>query len=670
MRKIKKLLEPIKIADMEVKNRFFMSPMGNSLGERDCMAGDRIIAYFAERAKGGVGLIDVVCFYEDFGYSMPLGLSLNGAKYLPGLKRLTDAIHVYGTKVFAQLMHQGSSAPSVWLGHQAVSASEVRSGLTGEVPRALTIDEIKQTIENLAEGAYWAKEGGFDGVEAIAQGGYLINQFLSPVTNKRTDEYGGDLEGRIRFPVELIKRIRERVGPGYPISLRICGDDFMPGGNRQEDIKAIVQIMEKVGVDVINVAAGWHQCHVPLITMGVPRGHYVYLAQGIKEVVGVPVISAHRNNDPFLAEQALLDHRADMISMGRPLLADPELPNKVAEGRFKEIRMCIACNNCFPAGEMMDGLIPECAINAAVGREKERQLVPAKKRKKVIVVGAGPGGLEAARVLAIRGHKVILYEREERLGGQLNLAAIPPERGEQASLLDYFSNEMERLGVDVRMGKEASAKLLRQQKPDAIVVATGGTPIRPDIPGIDGDNVVYAAEVLEEKVELGKNVVVIGGGSVGAETGLYIARKGTITPESAVFLATKGAMDAESAIALTLRGNKKVTILEMLGRIAEDMNRSTRWTYIQSLQTQPNLEMITKAKAVRITDAGVVYNQQGEEKLIEADTVVIAVGTKPENSLVEAVKGLAKETYAVGDCVEARMIRDAIHEGYDVGRMI
>lgn len=664
---MRKLFEPIRIADVEIKNRIVMLAMGVGYCEPDGTVTDRLINFYVERAKGGAGLILVVCCYNDFGMTLPLHPALEDDRFLPGIRRLTDALHEYGVKVFAQFIHMGASLFGSPDGSQLVSASAVRSQLTGIMPREMSISEIKETIAHFAEGAWRAKEGGFDGVELAGTGGYLFNQFLSPLTNKRDDEYGGDPERRMRFPIESIQRIRESVGAGFPISYRTCGDDFMEGSNRQEETKVIVQAIEKAGADVINVTAGWHQSFIPLITMDVPRGAYVYLAQGIKEVVSVPVIACNRINDPFLAEQILLNHQADMIGMARGLLADPELPKKAAEGRYTEICPCVGCNQrCLDAAFSMQEI--SCVLNPAAGKEKEFELVPTEKPKKVFVVGGGPAGMEAARTLALRGHQVTLFEKAEKLGGQLNLAALPPGRQEFTHAVDYLSSELERAGVKVELGKEANMDLVDKERPEAVVVATGATPIRPDLPGIDRENVVYAGDVLEGKVEVGERVVVIGGGAVGTETALFLAKKGSIAPDTAVFLASGGAMDAETAVRLTRRG-KKVTILEMLNRIGQDIGITTRSSIRLSLRLH-NVEVITNATAERITESGVLYKQDGEEKLAAADTVVIATGTKPETELFEILQGLVPEVYRVGDCISPRTASEAIEEAALIGRKI
>jgi 2,4-dienoyl-CoA reductase (NADPH2) len=666
MEPLQKLFEPIKIGEVEIKNRIVMSPMALGFCEDDGTVNDRFVEFYAQRARGGAGLIVVVSCYNDFGNKMPRSPALEDEKFLPGLKRLTDAVHGHGAKVFAQLMHQGASAMSFMYGIQPVSASAVRSGLTGEMPRELTKDEIKLTIDNLAEGAAMVQKAGFDGVEVIGTGGYLINQFISPLTNKRTDEYGGDFEGRIRFPTELVQTIRERVGQNFAISYRTCGDSFMPGGNRQEDIQQVVQAMEKAGADVINQAVGWHQAPMPMITMNVPRGTFVYLAQGIKEKVDIPVIACHRINDPILADKVLFDHRADLIGFGRPFLIDPEFPNKAADGRLGEIRYCTACNACFD--QIFSGQPVTCAFNPSVGREKEFEIVPAEKPKKVVVVGGGIGGMEAARVLTMRGHDVTLYEKSNRLGGALNLAAIPPGREEFVTAVNYLSNEMERLDVTVKMETEADRDVIGEQKPDAVVLATGATPIWPKIPGIDQKHVVHAHDVLEGNAEVEGKVVIIGGGATGTETALFIAKKKAMSPEVAIYLASKKGIDPETALQFTRTGSD-VTVLEMVNRIGQDIGRTTRWTIIGDLR-EYGVKMVTLATATKITDEGVVYEHEGQEKLEPADTVVIAAGVESSKGLAEALEGTFAELHNVGDCVDPRHAMDAIHEAARIARQI
>ena len=667
MRRLTKLFEPIKIANVQVRNRIVMSPMGLGRATEDGFVTDAMVDFYIERARGGVGLIGVVCGYNDFCVHLPHVPALQDDKFIPGLRRMTDAIHEHGAKTFAQLMNMGSSCFSTADGGPPAAPSAIRNTLTGVMPREMTTAEVRLLCDHFAEGAWRAKECGFDGVELVGNAGYIMNQFLSPLTNQRTDEYGGDFERRMRFPLEVVRKIRAKVGPGFLISYRASGDEFMKGGNRQEEMKKVAKALEKTGIDLINVTAGWHQSFLPLVSMDVPRGTYVYLAEGIKQVVKVPVIACNRINNPFLAEQILMNGQADMVGMGRPFLTDPEWPRKAVEGRFDEIRQCTACDQrCLDSVFSMKEIT--CTFNPAANREKQFALVAATKPKRVFVIGGGPAGMEAARTLAQRGHHVTLFEKSHKLGGQLNLAAVPPGRGEFANAVRWLSSELYRAGVKVEIGREIDAEAIKKQKPDAVVVATGATPLRPKIPGIDGDNVVWANEVLENGAALGKQVVVIGGGAVGMETALFIAKQGPVSAESAVFLALGGALDAETAINLTRKG-PQVTILEMLDRIGQDMGPTTRSSVRFALR-QHDVKVITKAKASRITNKGVVYEHDGKEELAEAGTVVIATGSKPETGLFDALQGTVPELYRIGDCVKARTACEAIEEAALIGRKI
>ncbi|MFB0559654.1 MAG: FAD-dependent oxidoreductase, partial [Candidatus Lokiarchaeia archaeon] len=514
------------------------------------------------------------------------------------------------------------------------------------------------------EAALRAKKAGFDAVELIGSAGYIIPQFLSPLTNEMDDEYGGDLKARTRFGVECIQAIRDKIGDEYPLIMRISGDDMMPGGLTYKDVRVYTPIFVEAGVDMFNVTGGWHESRVPQITMNVPRGNYVWLAENVKEAVDVPVMACNRITDPLLAEQILLDGKADFVGLGRALICDPEWARKAKEGRFREIRQCTGCNQgCF---DHVFALTPvECLCTAAASREAEYQIKPAPKRKKILIIGGGPAGMEAARVAKLRGHDVTLYEKTYTLGGQLNLAAAPQDRREFKNLVDYLSYQMDLLGINVVLGREVTPEVVKELKPDVVIVAAGGSPLVPDIPGVDGPNVVISWDVLAGEVAVGKKAVVVGGGGVGCETGLYLTDRGSITPEQMMFLVNFGVLDLETAFDMA-RKTRDVTIVEMLDRMGADISRTCRWTILKTLSMR-GVQMLTNAKVANITDKGVVL-ENGD--ILEADTVVIAVGTVPNNELIDQLEGLAPEIYTIGDCVEPRKAFEAVHEGAEIAHKI
>nr|MDO8081815.1 FAD-dependent oxidoreductase [Candidatus Freyarchaeota archaeon] len=659
-----KLFEPIQIRNMNLKNRAVMPAMHLGYADKGYVT-QQIIDFYAERARNEVGLILVGgCWTEILGKGMETMLRIDSDEAIPGLSKLTKAIHEGGAKCGAQLYHSGRYAFSFIIGQTPVSASAVQSKFTGETPRALTKEEILQTEENYGEAALRAKRAGFDAVELIASAGYLIPQFLSPLTNKRDDEYGGALKARMRFGVECIQAIKDKVGDDYPLIMRISGDDMMPGGNTYKEVREYTPVFAEAGVNMFNVTGGWHESTVPQITMNVPRGTYVWLAENVKEVVDVPVMACNRITDPLLAEQVLIDGKADLVGLGRALICDPEWVRKAKEGRFKEIRQCLGCNQgCFDHVFMLTPV--ECLANAAASREAEYRIKPAAKRKKVLIIGGGPGGMEAARVAKLRGHDVTLYEKTYTLGGQLNLAAAPQDRREFKNLVDYLSYQMNLLGVNVVLCKEVTPEVVKKLKPDVIIVATGGRPLVPKIPGIDGPNVVMSWDVLAGKAAVGKRAVVVGGGGVGCETGLYLTDHASITPEQMMFLVNFGVLDLQTAYDMA-RKTRDVIIVEMLDKMGADISRTCRWTILKTLSMR-GVQMLTNAKVAKITDKGVIL-ENGD--LLEADTVVVAVGTVPNNELIDQLEGSAPEIYSIGDCVQPRKAYEAVHEGAEIAHKI
>jgi len=636
-----KLFEPIKIGTMELKNRIVMPPMGTNFSTEDGYATKRLIKYHVERAKGGVGLIIVEGAYvEPRGKGTVRQLAVDHNDKISGLKKLATAIKANGAKAALQLFHGGRQSHSLIIGTQPVSASEVFCRLTRETPRALTVEEIQEVIEAFAEGARRTKTAGFDAVEIHGAHGYLINQFLSPLTNKRTDKYGGDVKGRTRFLLEILERTRDKVGSNYPILCRINGDDYIEGGLTLEETKKIAQMLEAAGVDVLHISGGIYDSPVPVTSgpMALSRGHMVHLAAGIKKVVDVPVIAVGRINDSELAEKILQEGKADLISMGRALLADPELPEKAVAGALDDIRSCTACDECIARLSFNEDIA--CSVNAALGREEDYRIRKAEVPKKVLIVGGGPAGMEAARVSALRGHEVVLYEKSDRLGGQLNLAVVPSHKEEMKSVTQYLENQIRKLGVKVVLNEEATPLLVEKIKPDVVFMATGSVPTIPEILGVKGDHVVTAHDVLAGKAVVRERVVVVGGGMVGAETAEFLAEKG-----------------------------KKVTILEMLRRIGMDMVPMAILMLYQRLK-KLGVAMITNAKVEEITEEGVVYEKDGEKQTVKADNVVLAVGTKPNVGLMKALEDKVSELYAIGSAKEPGNVLEAIHGGSRLAREI
>ncbi len=663
----KKLFQPVKIGSLELKNRYVMNAM--HLGfENDSFVGKRTIDFYRERARGGVGLIIAGGFkVENIGYG-PTFLSIADDDYLPGLRELTSEVKKEGAKIFAQLVHAGRYVHSSKIGQQPVSASAVRSRLTGEEPRSLSIDEIKRLVDKYAETARRSKNAGFDGVEIIASTGYLISQFLSPLTNKRDDEYGGDLSNRMRFGLGIAEAVRKAVGSEFPLIFRVSGNDFMKGGNTNKEAVIFSGELEQSGVDAINVQSGWHEAGVPTVQQVVPPGAFVYLSRAIKEEVLCPVMTCNKLGDPYLAEEVLRDGLADLIGMARPFLADPYLPRKVQEGRVDEIVRCVSCNQgCLD--RVFAGRPVACMVNPFVGRERDWKIAPARAEKKVLVIGGGPAGMEAASIAAERGHQVFLYEKTEKLGGQINLARVLPNKSEFGMLADDLRTYVIRNGVKVKTGIEVTSEIVEDLYPDAVVVATGAEQRPYSIPGAERGNVFNVVQLLEDNIETGKRIVVIGGGNLGCDVALLLVNTGVLKSNTLSFLFRMEAEDVETLKRLADTGTKEVTLITRQDRVGKDIGQATRWIFLNEFQ-RLNGKVVTRAENISITANEVCFDVDAATREIPADTVVISPGMKPVNKLYEKLKDSVKEIYLVGDAKKPRKAIDAIYEGAHVGSII
>ncbi|MEJ5378155.1 MAG: FAD-dependent oxidoreductase [bacterium] len=665
---LESLFTPGRLGVLELQNRVVMTAMHLNYTPGGKVS-QRIVEFYRERARYGLALAIVGgCTVDEYSGS-PDMLSLKEDCDREGLMRFTEAIHQAGGRIIAQLYHAGGYAHSFFLGgKQALSPSGVFSRFTRETPKEMTRSEICWVIENFARAALRAKEVGFDGVEILASAGYLISQFLSPLTNKRQDEYGGSLENRMRFALEVLKAVRQEVGGNYTVICRIAGNDFVPGSHTNEEARIFAKALEQQGVDGLNVTGGWHETRVPQLLMSIPRASFTYLARGVREEVRVPVIACNRINDPLVAEEVLREGCGDFVGMARAFLADPQLLLKAREGRLREIVHCIGCAQaCFDHVFMMRPV--SCLMHPRSGREFEIKEEPSQSPKKIWIIGGGPAGMMAAVTAARRGHQVTLYEQEQELGGQLRLAGAPAMRRDFRQAARDMAVQLEVSGVRIRLGERVDRGKIRRGRPQAVILATGAKPSIADIPGIKSPHVVTAWDLLAGKAVVGKNVVIIGGGAVGCETALHLCESGTISAEAFKFLAFQRAESWEVLEKLITRGWRKVTIVEMLDRIGQDIGISTRWAMVQDLH-RFGVKALTGARAKEIHEDGVVVVRGEKEEKIPCDSVVLAMGSTAQEDLSQRLVGIVPEIHVIGDAKGPRKALDAIWEGYEVGRSI
>jgi 2,4-dienoyl-CoA reductase-like NADH-dependent reductase (Old Yellow Enzyme family)/thioredoxin reductase len=651
--KFEYLFKPGRLGTLELKNRIVMLPMGTLLAGEWGQVTEELIHWYARRAKGGAGLIIVeVCMAATAIDPLRLisrVLRADDDCYVPGLACLVDAVHENGAKIGICLNAgagaQASGGP--WIPGfgavtrmQPVSPSGIPAYGVAEhgavkQPRSLTIEEIEKCIDLCGESARRLKKAGFDLLEIHAPHGYLIAQFLSPYFNKRTDKYGGSLDNRCRFLFEIIAAIRRMVGYDFPLTVRYSIDEAIEGGRDVRESQQIAKKLEEMGIHGISCSVGVYGANIPNIPpYYFPRGSLAYLAEAIKEAVKIPVVAAGRLDDPELAEQILRDGKADFIGLGRGLIADPDWPQKAANGKVKEIRKCLACNDCRIAIHTPRPI--RCAVNPVAGREVKYEVMrPAEMRKKVVIVGGGPAGMETARVAVLKGHKVILFEAKNELGGMLNLGSTPPHKEILKSITEYYARELDRLGVDVRMGKKATTDLIIREDPDCVIVATGGVALIPDIPGIDKAIVVTALDALSCAKRTGQEVIVAGGGAVGCEVANYLAQQ-----------------------------KKKVTIVEMLDTVGLDMD-SWIWKHLSAELEKRNVKIMTSMKIDEITDQGIIVIDRNCNKIfLKSDNVVLALGLRGSNDLSGKLEGKVKKVFTIGDAKLPRRIRESISEGY------
>lgn len=625
---------------------------------------DRFIDFYRARARGGVGFIIIGgAEINDQASGMDLMLSIKDDSTIPGLKRFVDIIHEEGAKCAVQLFMAGAYSFCHLKGLPVLAPSEYTSGFSRAQTTAMTLDDIERVQNDFVQATRRAKEAGFDAVEVIAAGGYLISQFLSPKTNKREDQYGGSLENRMRFGIETVHRVRHEAGQDMAVVVRVAGNDFVPNSHTNKESRVFAGAVAEAGADCINVTGGWHESRIPQITIDLPQAGYVYLARGIRESVHVPVVGCNRINDPFIAEEILKEGVADLVGVARGLIADPEFVNKARNGRTDEIRRCLACNQrCFD--RVFQAMPVGCVVNPRAGKERETAYGPAERPKRVLVAGAGPAGCEFAVTAADRGHSVILCEREDHTGGQIPWASQATKKPDFGYLIEYYEAMLRKKGVDLRTRTEVTPELVGAEKPDLVVVATGAAPFKPPIKEVEAPHVHQAWDVLKGTAQTGKEVVVVGAGSVGLETAIFLASKGTISPEQLYFLTLHEAESADVLRELMVRGVKKVTVIEMARKMAQDMGPSTRWVLLKELGLR-GIEIITEATMKDITNTHVVYTDSvGNDHTLTADAVVLAMGARPENCLAAALGHCGVEIRVIGDARKVARVGEAVEDAF------
>lgn len=661
---MKFIFEPIYINKTEIKNRI-VYPALNLLYSVDGTLNERHKAFYSERARGGAGIVTVGPVGIGEMGSGPTMLSIASDSDIPAFAAIARIIQSQGARAWMQLFHAGAyMRPDQLGGRQPLGPSAVYNMYSKVTPREMSLDDILNVQEDFARCAERAQQAGFDGIEVIASAGYLLSQFLSPLRNKREDQYGGSLDNRARLAREIIEKMRSRLGRDYPITIRMSGNDFVPGSNSDSVTPAVARLYQSAGVDAVNVTGGWHESKVPQITMALPRGGFAYLSQSVKGAVRIPVMASNRIADPLTAEMIIRDGWADMVSLGRVLLADPFWPLKAQNGQIRRIRPCVACmQGC------MDQLYARrpvtCTINPRTGFEETRTIKSVIESRRVMVIGAGPGGLEASWRAAKAGHRVRLYEKADQIGGQLRLAGAPPHRHEFLQLITYFQAMLDHYNVETFLNTPVDLDLILDQKPDYIIAAEGATVSVPSIQGIDGSGIINAWEVLGGKQKLGRRIAVIGGGGVGLETAHYIASQGTISAETLLFLFQHQAESPTRLQELLTNGNKQVTIFERAPQVGRGVGRSTKWGLIADLNRY-GVQFVQGADVISVKNGIVEFEIGQDRRSATFDNIINATGAKPVRELADLLPQTRIPFSIIGDSVTPGHMSDAIHQAFQV----
>ena len=639
------LFTPIDVRSMKIKNRIVMPPMETNFATREGAVTERTRNYYEARARGGVGLIIVeATFIHPSGRGRVNQLGICDDALVPDFRSLTETCHRHGARIALQIHHAGRETKSAVTGFQPAGPSETPCPVCKDIPKQMSFSDIEETAEAYALAAGRAKKAGFDAVEIHGAHGYLICAFLSPYSNKRSDIYGGGLEGRARFPLEVVQEVREAVGENFPVIYRMSAEEFVEGGLTLKETRRFAQMLEKEGVDALHVSAGnYVTANITISYMSTPRGHLVHLSEGIKSVVKIPVIAVG-GIDFTIAERIVLEGKADLVATGRALIADPYWPQKVFEGRFEDVRKCVRCNHgCIDRISNQQAIT--CTVNPEVGAETRSVVGKPGKRKKVLIVGGGVAGMEAAAVSALRGFHVVLHEQNGEVGGQVLLGSRLSDKREFYEVVKCLKTQLGKLNIHVKLNHKSDIERIMLEKPDLVILASGATPLIPPIPGITESNSVTAYDVLAGKAITGKNVLIAGGGVVGCETALYLAGQG-----------------------------KNVTVVEMQDELAGDAPPDPKAHLVEEIEKK-RITVLNNFKLKRVLKDRVnaellredLLTKFGLERTVKGiDTTVIALGSKPNTDLIKGLEDAGIQYFCIGDCDRPRKALDAIHEGFQI----
>ncbi|MEV6626585.1 NADPH-dependent 2,4-dienoyl-CoA reductase [Amycolatopsis sp. NPDC051106] len=640
------LLSPLDLGFTTLRNRVVMGSMHIGLEDKAAHFPE-LAEYYAERARGGVGLIVTGGFAPNrTGWLLPLASKLTTSAEARQHRQLTAPVHEAGGKIALQVLHAGRYAYHPL----SVSASSIKAPINPFRPRALTNHGVRKQIDAFADCAALAREAGYDGVEIMGSEGYLINQFLAERTNKRTDAWGGTPEKRRRFAVEIVKRTREKVGDDFLIIYRLSMLDLVPGGQRWEDVVALAKDVEAAGATIINTGIGWHEARVPTIVTSVPRAAFTWVTGKLKPHVGIPVVTSNRITMPQVAEEALSSGDADLVSMARPFLADPEWIRKAETGREDEINTCIACNQACLDHAFKRKLV-SCMVNPRAGHETTLTLAPTRRSKRVAVVGAGPAGLSAATALAERGHSVELFEADDEIGGQFGIARKIPGKEEFAETIRYYQRRVEVTGVKLHLGTRVSAKDLTGF--DEVVLATGVAPRVPSLPGIDHPKVLSYVDVVRHGKPVGARVAVIGAGGIGVDVSEFLTHTGSPALDRDAWMAEWGVTDPEHAPGGLAQPRpepspRQVYLLQRKkSGIGAGLGKTSGWVHRAALKAK-RVEQIPGVTYERIDDEGLHITVNGTPRLLEVDTIVVCAGQEPVRDLADELRAADVPVHLIG----------------------